>query len=109
MFLIQRADFGNANSRGEGDISELKKFFEDTFIEEVQGDKKNFHCFSNAWGFYHFHNACIKNGNDGIIVGFDENKLEWERLQKENAKFVSMDKWNSMVLKPTLAIQIPVR
>ena len=93
----------------DGDIDRLKKFFSESFIEEVQGETKLFKCFQGPWGLTRFHNACIKNGNDGIIVGFEGSDLDWGRMKEDNPKIKTAEEWSAKVLKPISAMTIPPR
>lgn len=55
-------------------IGKLIDFFSNTYIEEVQGNKKDFHCYSSGWNLHHFHHACIR-GNMFILVYSSRYKL----------------------------------
>ena len=91
------------------DLSKLKEFFRETYMEVVKGDLQHFSCFQTTWQLYHMHNVCIKKGNDGIITGIEERPNDWMHLKSENKHIASEEEWNDINMKPTMAIKIPTR
>ena len=87
---------------------DLRSFFQSTYLRKIRGfyDEKlkvSLNGFKSSWDLYHFHHVCLRGGSDGIIVGFDDEKVDWKSRFSKKDDIMSEVQWNEMMQKKKAA------